>query len=97
MCGLFQKQIDRKLSAKTATAETAATGTMYCTTPAALVPPPINRPASSGPAIDPMRPTAMLAPEPVPRMAPWIVGRRDTVQRVVGAEQAEAHRAAQAR
>jgi hypothetical protein len=42
---------------------------MYCTTPAALVPPPINAPASSGPAIDPTRPTAMLAPEPVPRMA----------------------------
>ena len=61
--------VDRKLSAKTATPRDAAKGTMYCTTPAALVPPPMSWPASSGPAIDPMRPTAMLAPEPVPRMA----------------------------
>ena len=38
-------------------------------TPVALVPPPMSNPASSGPAIEPTRPTAMLAPDPVPRIS----------------------------
>ena len=53
----------------------------------------INRPASNGPVIDPTRPTA-CAPNQC-REWPLIEGRRDTVQRIVGAEQTEAHCAAQ--